>query len=226
MDMKLIVKLSFGVITTVLISTPAFAVPVSWTDWVSSESSSAIGQIIVGSTVVGVSYANDAPSAFVQTGTGIDYWTGAAYTNGTADNAPTSSELIALGNGGTVTIDFTEAIEDPFIAMNSWNSNVVDFGVPISIDSFGHGYWGTGTAVLNDSGTGFTGAGEFHGVIALSGSFDSVTFSHTSEYWHGFTVGVAGLADSGPAPVPEPTTMLLFGAGLAGLAGLRTRRKE
>jgi len=226
MDMKSIARLSFGVITTVLISTPAFAVPVSWTDWISSESSSAIGQIIVGSTVVGVSYVSNTAPSFVQTGTGTDYWTGAAYTDGTVDNAPTPSELVALNAGGTVTIDFSEAIEDPFIAMNSWNSNVVDFGVPISIDSSGTGYWGTGTAVLNDSGTGFTGAGEFHGVIALSGSFDSVTFSHTSEYWHGFTVGVAGLADSGPAPVPEPTTMLLFGAGLAGLAGLRIRRKK
>ncbi|MBC8317402.1 MAG: PEP-CTERM sorting domain-containing protein [Desulfobulbaceae bacterium] len=29
-----------------------------------------------------------------------------------------------------------------------------------------------------------------------------------------------------PAPVPEPTTILLFGTGLAGLAGSRIRRKK
>jgi len=29
-----------------------------------------------------------------------------------------------------------------------------------------------------------------------------------------------------PASVPEPTTMLLFGTGLAGLAGSRIRRKK
>jgi hypothetical protein len=28
------------------------------------------------------------------------------------------------------------------------------------------------------------------------------------------------------APVPEPATMILFGAGLAGLVGVRLRRKK
>jgi hypothetical protein len=37
---------------------------------------------------------------------------------------------------------------------------------------------------------------------------------------------LSGIADDAPAPVPEPATMLLFGTGLAGIAGLRSRRKK
>jgi hypothetical protein len=70
---------------------------------------------------------------------------------------------------------------DPYIGLVSWNGNTVDFGVPIVIDSFGPGYWGSGTPILNGTSTGFFGSGEVHGVIRLPGSFDSITFSHTSE---------------------------------------------
>ncbi len=230
MKMKPIVFIGCGFILTALFSTPVLAVPVSWTDWQSSTAVLAFGELYVGTTTVDVDYLNTSTHSFVQTGTGTNFWSGTAYTNGTADNAPTASEQIALGNGGTVTINFSETIQDPFLAMNSWNGNTVEFGMPIIIDSFGAGYWGSGTANLNSGGTGFFGSGEFHGVISLLGSFDSISFTHTSENWHGFTVGVAGLASPGPSPgpnpVPEPTTMLLFGAGLVGLAGVRLRRKK
>lgn len=87
--------------------------------------------------------------------------------------------------------------------------------------SFGPGHWGNGTPVLNATGTGFRGSGEVHGVIRLLGTFSAITFSDTSEDWHGLTVGVLGLADVSPVPLPAP--LALFGLGLLAM-GLARRR--
>ena len=38
--------------------------------------------------------------------------------------------------------------------------------------------------------------------------------------------GLYAVYDKSPAPVPEPTTILLFGVGLAGLVGTRLRKKK
>jgi hypothetical protein len=68
-------------------------------------------------------------------------------------------------------------------------------------------------------------AGNVNTFLAINGysnvtvkSFDVTKFSHVGEF---------GGGNGGGDPVPEPTTMLLFGAGLAGLAGVsRKGRKE
>ncbi len=213
-------KLTIGTILTTCLSTttPAFAAQVSWTDWVSSpDQFTASGNLLVGTTSVNVDYLGTGAHGFVQTGTGTNFWTGPAYTRGTIDNAPPASELVALSQGGTVTINFSQTVQDPLIGLISWNNNTVDFGAPIQFDSFGQGFWGDGTPILNSTGTGFFGSGELHGVLRIPGSYDSIMFSHTGENWHGFTVGVSGLA----SPVPIPATVLLFGSGIIGLLGIR-----
>ena len=61
-------------------------------------------------------------------------------------------------------------------------------------------------------------------MIRLPGVHSSISFTDTSENWHGFTVGVVGLAGEQPAPEPASIALLGLGLGLAALGGLRKRR--
>jgi hypothetical protein len=191
---------------------------VSWTDWTSATSTGVDGSLVVGASTVNVSFSG--AYSFAQTSGGINYWNpDAPYLSSVVGNAPPASDIIALDQGGVATITFSQAVVDPLIALVSWNGNTVDFGVPIEVLSYGNGYWGGGIPVVNGSGTGFFGSGEVHGVIRLPGTYTSISFSHTSENWHGLTVGVVGL------PVPEPETYALMLAGLAAM-GLALRRRQ
>ena len=210
-------------------STPAHAVFVNWTDWTASSTNHVDGTVTVDSVGVDVDY--DGPTFFVQTSTGSNWWTqpdpaALPYTGGDVENAPSPPDIIALGAGGTKTITFSQAVTDPYIALVSWNGNVVDFGTSIDIVSEGRGFWGDGTIELNGDGDGFTGVGELHGIIRLPGTFTSITFTDTSENWHGFTVGFAGLGNGEPPPVdtPEPGALGLLGLGILGIALGRRRR--
>ncbi|MBX3482577.1 PEPxxWA-CTERM sorting domain-containing protein [Phenylobacterium sp.] len=204
----------------------ANAATVSWADWtgdalpINTAATHADGTITVGSDVVDVAY--DGAIWFTQTNGGADYWADNGYTQGVV-NRPTGSDIVALNAGGQKTITFSQAVVDPYIAFTSWNGNVVNFSAPFTVVSQGCGYWGCGSFSVNGTSTGFTGSGEVHGVLQFQGTFTSITFTDTSEGWHGFTVGIGGIAQ--PPGVPEPATwaMMILGFGAAGSV-LRRRR--
>lgn len=218
-------KAVLGLALGVSLAGSANAVPAYWTDWTSilTASPGVAGSLAVGADTVGVTFTG--AYNFAQTSGGTNYWNPSApYMSAVVDNAPPAADIIALSSGGTATISFSQAVTDPLIALVSWNSNTVDFNTPIEILSYGAGYWGGGTPVLNADGDGFFGSGEVHGVIRLPGTFTSISFTHTSETWHGLTVGVLGVADPGGGNVPEPISLVLTGIGLVALAAARRRR--
>jgi hypothetical protein len=214
-------------LASALTAVAADATTVAWTDWTESTATTAIGSIVSGPTTLGITLSTSGEALyFVQTGTGTNYFTEgtpAPYTGGSVSNAPPAAEMVALGAGGTKTITFSQAVTNPYIAFVSWNGNAASFSKPFAKISEGCGYWGCGTFSLG-AGNSFVGDGEVHGVLDFVGTFTSLSFTDTTEYWHGLTVGIGGVAPIG-ATVPEPAswTLMISGFGLIGSA-LRRRR--
>jgi len=191
-----------------------------WTDWTTLGTNVVSGSMNVAGTTVGVTY--EGPYAFAQTACPTDYWTGPATTY--LPSRPPGCDIIGLDEGGLKTIRFDRPVENPLLALVSWNLQPgVVFSAPIEIVSQGPGAWGTGTFSITGGNT-LVGVGEAHGVIRLAGIFTEFSFTDATENWHGFTVGVEGLGPDGEPPpsVPEPGAALLLAAGLFGL-GLRAR---
>lgn len=214
------------VVSIGLLVSPSLAAAdvVSWTDWTNATTERVNGSLVTESTTVDITFIG--PYGFAQTTTGTNYWNPSVpYVSSVVDNAPPAPDIIALIPAGVATVTFSQSVHDPLLALVSWNGNAVDFNTPIEILSFGQGFWGSGTPVLNAEGDGFSGVGEVHGVIRLPGDFTSISFTHTTENWHGFTVGVLGLGGptEPPVGVPEPATLLLLGTGLVGMGALAWR---
>jgi hypothetical protein len=203
-------------------SSIAVAETAYWTDWTSMPAGASIvyGTLYNGTGTVNVTYTGPYALPPTQTSGGTNYWTYPVTSPYGSLNGPPDSDIIALNTAGAKTITFSQAVTNPLFAFTSWNGNNAEFGAPILILSYAQGYWGTGTPTISGTGMGFNGNGEETGVIQITGTFTSITFTDAIyEHWHGFTIGVAPTTSS----VPEPATMLLLGLGLVGLAGLRRK---
>jgi hypothetical protein len=63
---------------------------------------------------------------------------------------------------------------------------------------------------------------EGNGTIQFVGDYSSIGWTvGGSEYWHGFTIGIAGVGS-----VPERSSLVLISIGLAGLSGLPSRARR
>jgi hypothetical protein len=201
----------------------ASASPIYWTDWTRAPVGAPVtGTITTAGMTIDVTFTG--PYAFTQLSGGTNYWFPTApYLSATVDNAPPASDIIALTTGGVGTITFSPPVLNPLIALVSWNGNEANFGVPIQVVSYGCGYWGCGTFISAFGGNGFTTTGEATGVIELPGTYSSITFTHLTEGWHGFTVGVMGEATG---TVPDAgSSLLLLGMGIVSLSAWRMRRR-
>jgi hypothetical protein len=198
-------------------STAVGAATIQWTDWKAAGVAEVGGTIAAPGGDVNVIYTG--PYSFAQIGCGTAYWDTGSY-NG-ALNKPPSCDIVALNPGGPKTITFDKPVTDPYMALMSWNGNTVVFDTDIEVVSNGPGFWGSGTPVVNANGDGFFGSGEVHAIIRFPGTFTSISFTDTSENWHGFTIGIEDVAGPG---VPEPSTwaMLLLSLGLLAVS---TRRR-
>ncbi len=211
------------------VAQPAWAAPISWTDWQSASSGSpgsASGTIAPG---IGIDYSG--LLNFAQLGTGTNYWTEgspAPYTGSSVvDNAPTAAEMLAISaSSGSVlnTVTFSTSVVDPIMALVSVGrpsfSVSYEFDTPFTLLSEGAGYWGDGSYSI--SGNTLIG-NELHGAIQFIGTYSSISWkTPVAEYWHGFTFGL----EAQPNVVPEPSTYLLLGSGIAALAFWRRRQKS
>jgi hypothetical protein len=168
---------------------------------------------------------------FAQTDPATNYWIPSApYMSPSVENAPPTSDILALvgGTNQTYKVTLSEPIKDPIMAIVSLGQPGVivdyDFDSPFTIVSQGNGYWGGNDTSLSQLPGDVLRGTEGHGTIRFDGTFS--TFSWTApfgETWHGFTYGIRTTEAIEPT-IPEPTTLVLVALSALGCVVIRSRK--